>query len=82
MDKKEKYYNFIVDDLIKNTPHSEDGVFFKPPYNRKGIPMWFVIDKRHDSHYKQFTEYVIGKYGVHTDEVSLLFRKYGNIIEK
>jgi hypothetical protein len=37
MDKKEKYYNFIVDDLVKNTEIVSDGVYVVCPFWHKPI---------------------------------------------
>ena len=78
--KKEKYYNFIIDDLLKGTIINGN-IFFHPPYMDKPIPMWFTKSIEPGGNYMEFRKYMIKKYGIHEDEVHMLFLKFGKIIE-
>tara|TARA_R110002126_G_scaffold197188_1_gene345092 strand:+ start:898 stop:1188 length:291 start_codon:yes stop_codon:yes gene_type:complete len=86
MDKKEKYYNLIVNDLIKKTEidyeddWNEDGSdqeiliypFFRHPIPTNEHPPTILPPKLE----YRFSKHVIEKYGTHDDEVGMIWGNY------
>ena len=76
MNKKEKYYNYIVDDIINNVEIDYEKKEINLPYHQYPIEL-FTIDnmspKVITSIMKSFYGYLINhlrnKYGVHDDEM-------------
>lgn len=80
MNKKEKYYNYVVDDLEKNT-HRPSGRHFyvfdcnvSVHMNHGSVRpyfMWVPVC---------FEETLVGKYGVHLSEVESIFDIYSEYL--
>jgi len=79
MTKREKYYNHIVDDIVKKTPIGEDGTT-KCPF----LPSPLSLSLSHFRHRTPphptviiyFREYVERMYGVNEDEVEIIWTLY------
>ena len=81
MDKKEKYYNFIVDDLVKKTIVDIDDdkvtypvklniqVFYDTPFASYGI-----------SH--EFIRHCEEVYGLNPDEIKNVWREYKSTLKR
>ena len=78
MNKKEKYINFIVDDLVKNTEinYEEETVTF--PFHPN--PVLFDLSIYNFlAQYSSpifFTNYLISLYGVNRDEKETVYNRY------
>ena len=78
MDKKERYYNFIVDDLIKKTEIDDNKRIISFP------PKPHLLSRRY-IHYSEviflklssvFYTYILKRYGVQNDEVEMIWGLY------
>jgi hypothetical protein len=89
MDKKERYYNFIVDDMVKKTEidHDQDKIvhphfFHSPliPLSPFFYPPFLPTDSLGLLPYK-FIEHVIERYGVKGGELQIIWEQYKQRIE-
>ena len=73
MNKKEKYYNYVVDDLVKNTEidHDQETIKFPFYYNYTPFPLYSLL-----SSLTIFSKHVIERYGVHDEEMSIIWNQY------
>ena len=81
MDKKERYINFIVDDMIKKTdidyeqgkikyPFSSSFSFFFFPFH---LPSYLITS---------ISKYVIERYGIHDNDVDIIWKLYKGKIKE
>ena len=92
MDKKEKYYNYVVEDLVKNTEIYHDQETIKFPFYYTflslSIPTYLPLSlllSSPPSHYyslfSHFSNYVIERYGVHDEEMEIIWNLYKEKIQ-
>lgn len=76
LDKREKYYQYIINDLVKNTIIHESGIQF--PYFGDSVYHFYGLrdEKRKLKYLYDFGEYVYNKYGVYEDEWKPLYLRY------
>jgi len=87
MDKKERYINYVVGDLVKNTeidydqekikfPFYNNSIFFPPnlsPLRPLPFSPFAIISL--------FSNYVIERYGVHDEEIKIIWYQYKEKIQ-
>ena len=83
MDKrKEKYYNYVVNDLVKKTEIDYDGgriyTPFFPPYSPHSSPLVFLS---FTSPPLSFSDHGKGVYGLTYREIKYVWKEYGKIIK-
>jgi hypothetical protein len=82
MDKRQKYYRYIVNALDKDTLFDFEKDMVKIPwYNQYGPLRFYKNAGEHDSNYKHisgFQDYMVNKYGVQEDELQFLWDAYLN----
>jgi len=80
MSKKEKYINFIIDDLVSKTEivYEQETIFLTHP----SFPYLFPFP--HTSLFLPpfFTEHVTKLYGTHKDEVDIIWYQYKQRIKE
>lgn len=78
--KLEKFYNYIINDMVKNTYPQDNGVVL--PYFPNDIYSygWLSSEKFHLTHKNDFGEYVYEKYGVYSNEWKELYLRYLEVI--
>ena len=74
MNKEEKYYNYVVDDLVKNTEIDHDQETIKFPFYYNYTPFPFVLHSHTIS--TIFSKHVIERYGVHDEEMRIIWNQY------
>jgi hypothetical protein len=78
MNKQEKYYNYVVDDLVKNTEIDHDQETIKFPFYYNYIlplhPTPFLFSLSYLS--TIFSKHVIERYGVHDEEMEIIWNQY------
>tara|TARA_R110002126_G_scaffold197188_1_gene345091 strand:+ start:642 stop:905 length:264 start_codon:yes stop_codon:yes gene_type:complete len=76
MTKKEKYYNYVVEDLIKKTEIDYDQEIIKYPH--LNFPYPSLIPRMATSSYSElrFSDHIQGKYGIQEDEVGMVWGQY------
>ena len=73
MDRLEKYINYIVDDLVKDTKIDDKYVHFPFRVASDIYPLFRGIK---DSVVKElFSNYVIRRYGTHEEEIDIIFKR-------
>ena len=89
MSKKEKYINFIVDDLVKNTsvtsPENGEGWGYtvKFPWERQDIGTDYVnINFVLDEINVDFLTFMENRYGTTSDDGMNVMVKYAQLLEK
>ena len=92
MDKKqEKYYSYVVDDLVKNTEidHDQETIKF-PFYNNSHFSSHSPSPHLHSlspppslpqSPLSRFSKHVIERYGVHDEEIKIIWYQYKEKIQ-
>jgi hypothetical protein len=86
--KLEKYYDYIVDDMVKRTIINPGG-FVTLPFFPEDLYYTSVFDSRGGRHYEgikktylmDFWEYVKHNYGAHEDEMATVYQMYVDMIE-
>ena len=81
MDKKEKYINFIVDDMIKKTDIDYDREKIKYPFSSSFSFFFFPF---HLPSYliTSISKYVIERYGIHDNDVDIIWKLYKGKIKE
>jgi hypothetical protein len=88
MNKKERYYDFIIEDLISHT-EIIDNISVRFPFTGGGVKYTIVVLDLTKSAYNsrtnfdlamKFFHYVNTTYGVKEEEMDLLWRRYANEI--
>ena len=80
MDKKEKYINYVVEDLISNTEIDYDQEKIKYPFSPS--PSFLPLFLQLSSPLTSISKYVIERYGIHENDVDNTWKLYkGKIIE-
>jgi hypothetical protein len=87
MDKrKEKYFDFVVNDLIVNTKIDPEWNRVKLPFNE--IPFFLEFKPSSPFHanflkatFKPFSKHIIERYGVNSEEIEILWGSYQKRIE-
>ena len=88
MNKKQKYYKFIIDDMISKTEVDYDtwgGTSVVFPYFPEDNYYSDTIEKLkyHDSYVNDFSYYMSSRYGVIEDEMGMLYQIYlDGVIDK
>lgn len=84
-DKKERFLQFVVDDMINNTLINFKNNTIQLPYDKLSLNLnfdeWLKLDKIwiiHDS----FKTFVIDRYGLTEDEIGHIWDDYNQIIKK
>tara|TARA_B110000211_G_scaffold198737_1_gene228801 strand:- start:918 stop:1163 length:246 start_codon:yes stop_codon:yes gene_type:complete len=78
MDKKEKYYNYVVNDIVKNTDIDYDREKIKFPFYNNSIFFSFLPLS---SLFSRFSKHVIERYGVHDEEIKIIWYQYKEKIQ-
>ena len=80
MNKKEKYINYVVNDLVKNTEIDHDQETIKFPFYYNYIlpssPLPFPSILFYSHHSTTFSKHVIERYGVHDEEMRIIWNQY------
>jgi hypothetical protein len=90
MDKKEKYYSYVVEDLIKNTEIDYEQGKIKLPFYYRYI--FFSSSLLHTfltplppspylHTFSRFSKHVIERYGVHDEEIKIIWNLYKEKIQ-
>ena len=78
MDKKEKYINYVVEDLISNTEIDYDQKKIKYPFSPYIFFNYFFLTFIFTS----FSKYVIERYGIHDNDVDNTWEIYKGKIKE
>jgi hypothetical protein len=78
MDKLERYYNYIVDDLVNDTKFDHEDRMLIMPFTKTAcyINLLKGIDLLGYTHANDFSTYVQGRYGIRSFEVPTLWNLY------
>jgi len=88
MNKKERYYDFIIEDLISHT-EIIDNISVRFPFSNGGVKYTIAVldltepayNSRTNFHLAmKFFHYVNTMYGVKEEEMDLLWKRYANEI--
>lgn len=88
MNKKERYYDFIIEDLISST-EIIDNISVRFPFTGGGVKYTIVVLDLTEPAYNsrtnfalamKFFHYVNTMYGVKEEEMDLLWKRYANEI--
>ena len=79
MDKKEKYINYVVVDMIKNTEIDYDQEKIKSHSSIPSLPLSFLFP--FSSPLFSFSKYVIERYGIHDNDVDIIWKLYKERIQ-
>ena len=79
MNKKEKYINYVVDDLVKNTEIDHDQETIKFPFYYFSFlfhthPFFSSLPAL--SYLIFFSKHAIERYGVHDEEMEIIWNQY------
>jgi len=83
MDKKERYINYVVEDLVKNTEIDYEQGIIKFPYNSHSLFHSFFLFPLYLSlhpHFSFFSNYLLGRYAIN-EGLSELWGLYINKIK-
>ena len=77
MNKKEKYYNYVVEDIVKNTEidYEQETIFLTHPSHPSHL-LFFLLPSYLPPF---FTEHVTKLYGTHKDEVDIIWYQYKQV---
>ena len=77
MDKKERYINYVVGDLVKNTEidHDQETITLPTP----SFPSFSF--SHHLYHPLSFSKYVKARYGAHDEEIKIIWKLYKERIQ-
>jgi|TARA_R110000796_G_scaffold233426_1_gene351956 hypothetical protein len=78
MNKKEKYINYIVADLVKNTEIDYDQEIIKYPYHLTFSPSYPLL---HPYTYILLSKYIKEIYGARDEEIEIIWKLYKERIE-
>ena len=78
MNKKEKYINYVVDDLVKNTEIDYEQGKIKFPFHSLSS---FFIQYLYLLPSSFFSNYIKEKYGAHSEEIEFIWDQYKERIE-
>tara|TARA_B110000211_G_scaffold17441_1_gene18185 strand:- start:47 stop:391 length:345 start_codon:yes stop_codon:yes gene_type:complete len=81
MDKKERYYNFIVDDMVKKTEIDHDKKRIKFPSLPISISFLSLLFPLPPLFLSLFSKHVIERYGVHDEEMEIIWNLYKERIQ-
>ncbi len=86
MNKKEKYINYIVDDLINNTEiNYEQEIIITPFSSQSSFDPFYIISPSPYYPYRHslsiFSKYLKERYGVRDDESQIIWDQYKQIIK-
>jgi hypothetical protein len=90
MDKKEKYYNYVVEDLVKNTEIYHDQETIKFPFYYTFLSLstsllhTFLTPSPPSPYlhtFSRFSKHVIERYGVHDEEIKIIWNLYKEKIQ-
>ena len=83
MNKKEKYINYVVDDMIKKTEIDYDQEKIKYPFSTSLLfpfislpPFLFILPS------PSISKYVIERYGIHDNDVDIIWKLYKGKIKE
>ena len=83
MDKKERYYNYVIDDLVKKTKIDHERELIKYPYTHNLTSLsFFTIFSVFNSHYlfPPFIKHCEDVYGLNEQEIDYVWGEYKDII--
>ena len=81
MDKKEKYYNYVVNDIVKNTEIDYDQETITLP--SPSFPLlFFSTYSSFIPSILSFSKYVKARYGAHDEEMDIIWNQYRERIIK
>ena len=78
MDKKEKYYNYVVNDLVKKTEIDYDEGRIYTPFSPPLSFTFFFSSPSLDSF---FSDHCKGVYGLNIHEIKYVWEEYKEIIK-
>jgi len=89
MNKKEKYINYIIEDMIKKTDIDYDREkikfpFYSPISSSPFLPSLYLFIPSHFSSpflFSSFSNYIKEKYGAHSEEIEIIWDQYKERIE-
>ena len=81
MDKKEKYINYIVEDMIKNTEIDYDREKIKYPFSSSFYLFRFILYP-HSPFFSNFSKYITERYGIHDEDVDIIWKLYKGKIKE
>tara|TARA_R110000803_G_scaffold117493_2_gene186025 strand:+ start:278 stop:529 length:252 start_codon:yes stop_codon:yes gene_type:complete len=79
MNKKEKYYNYVVEDIVKNTEIDYDQEKIKYPFFSQFI--FFNYYPFSSNILSMFSNHVRKVYGVHSEEIQTIWKLYKEKIQ-
>jgi hypothetical protein len=79
MNKKEKYYNYVVEDIVKNTEIDYDQETIKSPFFPQFI--FFKYYPFSSNILSMFSNHVRKVYGVHSEEIDIIWVLYKKKIQ-
>ena len=87
MNKKEKYYNYVVEDIVKNTEIDYDQEIIKYPFHL--LPLFLPLHLPSHSLYSHlllpslipFANHVRKVYGAHSEEIEIMWDMYRERIQ-
>ena len=79
MNKKERYINYIIDDLVKKTEIDYETMRLTLPFlsSPTSFPFFFNLLSPHPA----FSEYVKERYGAHSEEINIIWNLYKERIQ-
>ncbi len=79
MNKKEKYYNYVVNDLVSKTEidneRKENSFPYLPSPTKTSVPSLFSLPSR------LFSKYITERYGTHDGEIKIIWNLYKEKIQ-
>ena len=89
MSKKEKYYNFIVDDMVKKTEIDHDQEKIKFPFYNNSIffsTLLLILPPLYSPPnlspiFSRFSKHAIERYGTHDEEMEIIWNLYKEKIQ-
>ena len=79
MNKKEKYYNYVVEDLVSKTEIDYDQEIIKLTYPSFPLPLLLFLFLSSPSH--SFSNYIKKMYGAHSEEIEIIWKLYKERIQ-
>ena len=74
MDKKEKYINFIIEDLVSKTEIDYEQGKIKFPFFPLSFPLYY--SPLLFPSFSSFSNYIKEKYGAHSEEIEIIWKLY------
>ena len=76
MNKKERYINYIVDDLVSKTEIDYDQEIIKYPYQHSPHFSTYLLTPSHTPHPSLLSKYIKEIYGARDEEIEIIWKLY------